>query len=166
MDSVVAGTYELLVRDQSEMHNFAMGNKAGGGLFVDSGVGFVGEKIFTITLVPGRYGYACSPHWQVMNGSLTVVALPSQPTPPRRVLTANVPVRGPLTMSERSVRAGTYRISVRDRSTKRGFRFVGPGVNRRTGTTFVGNVRWDLTLGRGTYRFGSDPLLAGRLVVR
>lgn len=172
VDTVVAGTYELLVRDLSDMHNFAMGNKAGGGLFVDSGVEFVGEKTFTIALVPGRYGYACSPHWQIMNGSLTVVA-PSPPPPPPpppapapRSLTATVPARGPVVVSSRSVAPGRYVIVVRDRSTTRNLRLVGPGVTRRTGKPFVGTVRWNLTLTRGTYRYGSEPLLAGRLVVR
>ena len=173
VDTVEAGTYELLVRDLSDLHNFAMGNKAGGGLFVDSGVEFVGEKSFTIALVPGRYGYACSPHWQIMNGSLTVVSPPAPPPPPSppapptsRSLTATVPVRGPVVLSARSVTAGRYRIVVRDRSSTRNLRLVGPGVSRRTAKPFVGTVRWVVGLGRGTYRFGSEPALTGRLVVR
>lgn len=171
IDTVVAGTYELLVRDHSDMHNFAMGNKAGGGLFVDSGVEFVGEKTFTITLTPGSYGYACSPHWQVMNGSLAVVSASSPPPPPaapapaRGRITATVPLRGPVSLSPRTVAPGAYRIAVRDRSRTRNLRLVGPGLSRRTTKRFVGTVQWDVRLGRGTYRFGSEPTLGGRLVV-
>jgi hypothetical protein len=39
-------------------------------------------------------------------------------------------------------------------------------VNRSTGKAFSGSVTWTLQLGAGTYRFGSDPRLTGRLVVR
>jgi hypothetical protein len=176
VDTLVEGTYEILVRDRSEIHNWAMGNKAGSSLLVDSGVEFVGEKTFTLTLVPGRYGYACSPHWQVMNGSFTVVsaASPPPPAPPpppppiptRPVLRAVAPAAGAAALTPRTVRSGLCRISVTDRSTTRGFRLVGPGVDKRTGKAFVGTVRWDVRLARGTYRFGGDPVLSGRLVVR
>jgi hypothetical protein len=38
-------------------------------------------------------------------------------------------------------------------------------VNRRTTAAFVGTASWTVALARGTYRFGSDPKLSGRLVV-
>ena len=44
---------------------------------IDSGVEFVGDKTFTVDLQPGAYGYACSPHWQTMNGGFTVVGAPT-----------------------------------------------------------------------------------------
>jgi hypothetical protein len=164
VDSLVAATYELLVRDRSPEHNFVLANKNGFGFRVDSGVEFVGEKTFTIDLRAGRYGYACSPHWQTMNGSLLVVPEPV-PTPARRALTVTLGAGGALALSAKSVPAGDYRIGVRDRSKTRNVHLVGPGVNRSTGKAFVGTVSWDVTLRRGTYRFGSDPLLTGRLVV-
>lgn len=54
---------------------------------------------------------------------------------------------------------------VTDRSRTRNFHLIGPAVNRRTGMAFAGTVTWTLRLARGTYRFGSDPRLTGRLVV-
>jgi hypothetical protein len=39
-------------------------------------------------------------------------------------------------------------------------------VNRKTGKKFTGSVTWRLDLEEGTYRFGNDPRLTGRLVVR
>ena len=43
----------------------------------------------------------------------------------------------------------------------RNFHLVGPGVNRKTGKTFTGNVTWRFELAAGTYKFGSDPRLTG-----
>ena len=56
-----------------------------------------------------------------------------------------------------SGRAGMYVVSVRDRSTRDGFRLVGPGVNMVvTGVSFVGGRTVSLTLGPGTYTYRSD----------
>ena len=77
VQSVPEGAYTLLVRDLSAEHNFVLADKpAGLKLQVDSGVEFVGEKTFEIQLDRGAYGYACSPHWQIMNGTLTVFPAP------------------------------------------------------------------------------------------
>ena len=159
--TVPAGRYELLVHDLSEMHNFVLGSKATGERFVDSGVEFVGDKTVTIDLVAGRYVYACSPHFETMNGSLTVLAAPE---PPVKALTARVGART-VTMSATRLSAGRYRLTVLDRSSVRNFHIVGPGVNRRTTRAFAGTATWLLQLKRGTYRFGSDPILSGKLVV-
>ena len=56
-------------------------------------------------------------------------------------------------------------LTVSDRSAKANLHVTGPGVNRRTGRAFMGRVTWTLRLQPGTYRFGSDPRLAGRLRV-
>src|SRR5215210_1122594 len=89
VDVVPAGRYELLVHDLSAEHNFAFGSKTGTALLVDSGVEFVGDKTFTIDLSRGFYAYACSPHWQIMNGRLTAVT----PEPATKALTATVGTR-------------------------------------------------------------------------
>jgi hypothetical protein len=59
-----------------------------------------------------------------------------------------------------------YAVTVVDRSRTRGFRLVGPGVDRRTSNAFVGTTTWNLHLVRGTYRYGTVARLTGRLVVR
>jgi plastocyanin len=155
---VDAGRYQLLVHDRSDIHNFVLGSKSTGERLADTGVEFVGDKTFDIELKPGRYGYACSPHFEVMNGSLTVVT----PTPPS--VRASV---GPSSVSvtPRRLTPGTYRLRILDRSRARNFHLVGPGVNRRTGKASRGTVTWLVRLEAGTYRFGSDPRLTGRLVV-
>jgi hypothetical protein len=58
----------------------------------------------------------------------------------------------------RRLKAGRYRIVVRDRSAKHNFHLLGPGVNKRTTARFRGTVTWTVTLRKGkTYRFVSDP---------
>jgi plastocyanin len=154
VDSVVAGRYEILVHDRSDMHNFVLGNKATGVRPITTEVEFVGDQTFTVDLTPGAYGYACSPHFQTMNGSLTVVS-------PR--LTASVGTS--VFLSATRLPPGAYSLVVRDRSRSRNFHLVGPGVNRRTSKAFTGKATWKLPLVEGTYRFGSDPRLRGRLTV-
>ena len=155
VDSVVAGRYEILVHDLSDMHNFVLGNKATGARPVTTEVEFVGDRTFTVDLVAGLYGYACSPHFQTMNGSLTVV--PSRQT-------ASVGARS-VYLSATHLPPGSYSIAVTDRSPSRNFHLSGPGVERRTSKAFTGKVTWKLPLAAGTYRFGSDPKLRGRLTV-
>jgi plastocyanin len=161
VDAVVAGRYELLVHDLSDMHNFVLGNKATGARPAQTTVEFVGDQTFTVDLVPGLYVYACSPHFDVMNGRLTVMA---PPTPTVPILRAKVDARS-VSLSATTAEPGRYRITVTDRSHSRNFHLRGAGVDRRTGKSFTGTVTWKLKLDSGTYRFGSDPKLSRRLVV-
>jgi plastocyanin len=160
---LVAGHYEVLVHDLSAEHNFVLGSKTANARVFETEVPFVGDQTFTVDLPAGRYAYACSPHFQVMNGSFAVVP-PTQPAPQLSTLSASV-TPSTLRLSARSVAAGRYRISVRDASKTRNFHLLGPGVNRRTGKAFVGRTTWTVALTAGTYRFGSDPKLTGVLRV-
>ena len=57
-----------------------------------------------------------------------------------------------------SLKAGTYRIDVSDRSAIHDFHFSGPGVNKViTGVSFHGRKSVTVTLKRGTYRYVCDP---------
>jgi hypothetical protein len=162
VQSLHAGTFEILVHDNSDIHNFAMGSKTTNQRLFQTEVPFVGDQTFTVDLPVGLYGYACSPHFDVMNGSFTVTATP--PTDLAKTLTGKVDART-ATLSAKRAAAGRYRLTVTDRSKTRNFHLVGPGVNRRTGKAFTGKATWTLNLESGTYRFGSDPKLTGRLVV-
>jgi hypothetical protein len=169
VNSVPEGAYRLLVRDLSAEHNFVLADKATGAkLRIDSGIEFVGDKTFEIQLDRGAYGFACSPHWQTMNGSLTVLPTPVATPKPKPLprLKAGVTAGG-TPYAPRTAKPGRYRIVVSDRSARRNFRLAGPGVRRATGVAFTGTARWNVRLARGTYRFGSDPEpLDGRLRVR
>jgi plastocyanin len=55
------------------------------------------------------------------------------------------------------LKAGTYRITVRDRASFHNFHLRGPGLNRRTGVEFVGTRTWTVTLRAGRYSYICDP---------
>jgi hypothetical protein len=58
----------------------------------------------------------------------------------------------------RSVKAGVYAITVRDRSEEHNFHLSGPGVNKWTSVDDVGTKTWRIRIVRGkTYRFVCDP---------
>jgi plastocyanin len=164
------GTYSLLVHDFSTFHNFHL---VGSGVDVDSGVGFVGDKTFTITVTDGTYSYVCDEHSD-MTGRFTVgnappapapTPTPTPPTSTTKSLSAGVTAGGALTLSKKSVAAGTYRITVRDSSKTKNFHLVGTGVNKKTTKAFVGTVTWTVTFRAGKYRYGSDPKLTKTLLV-
>jgi len=159
---LTAGTYDILVHDLSDQHNFVLGSKTNNTRVFETEVPSVGDQTFTVDLTPGVYVYACSPHFQIMFGSFTVTA--ATPVTSTKAMSAKVDART-ATMSVKQAAAGRYRVTVRDTSKTRNFHLVGPGVNRHTTKAFSGTVTWTLDLGAGTYRFGSDPKLTGRLTV-
>ena len=69
--TVKAGSHRIKVEDKAAIHNFHL---KGPGLNKSTGVAFVGERIWTVTLKPGKYTYWCDPHSSVMRGSFKVVA--------------------------------------------------------------------------------------------
>jgi plastocyanin len=167
---LTAGTYTVLVKDESKIHNFHLASNQDPTVDFRTDLEFVGEQSFTVTLEAGtRYAYACEPHWQTMNGSFFVT--PSPPPPPKpkpkpRTLRASVSPTGAVRLSAAAVAAGRYRVLVADRSKRANFHLVGRGLNKRTGRAFRGSVTWRVTLARGTYRYGSDPAVTKRLRVR
>lgn len=169
---LTAGTYTVLVKDESKIHNFHLASNQDPTVDFRTELEFVGEQDFTVTFKNGnRYAYACEPHWQTMNGEFFVRA-PAPPAPPPpppavRTLRASVSPSGVATLSPKSVRVGRFRVVVRDRSARHGFRLTGRGVSRATGVSFRGSATWRVRLTKGVYRFGTDAKhLAGRLRVR
>jgi plastocyanin len=68
-DGLTAGSYTLVVNDQSAAHNFHL---TGPGVDVSTEVGTEGEESFDIELQAGEYTFVCDPHASQMNGSFTV----------------------------------------------------------------------------------------------
>ncbi len=62
-----------------------------------------------------------------------------------------------ITMSAKSVKAGTYVITIHDKSNIHNFHLTGPGVNKKTSVGGVGTSTWTVTLKKGTYTFVCDP---------
>ena len=65
-----------------------------------------------------------------------------------------------ITMSKRTVKAGTYVITIRDRSAIHNFHLTGPGLNKKTSVPAVGTSKWTVKLKKGTYKFVCDPHVA------
>jgi Domain of unknown function (DUF4440) len=55
-----------------------------------------------------------------------------------------------------SVAPGLFRITVRDRSRADNFHLFGRGLNKKTGVSFRGTVRWLVRLNTGRYVYKSD----------
>jgi plastocyanin len=62
-----------------------------------------------------------------------------------------------ITMNKKTVKAGTYVITIRDRSNIHNFHLTGPGVNKLTSVVKVGTFKWTVKLKKGTYKFVCDP---------
>lgn len=165
---IPAGTYEIEVRDHSDMHNFHL---TGPGVDMSTTVAFAGTVTWTVTFqARQQYRFQCDPHFTSMRGSFTAGGGPAPPPPPPpppasrlQTLTATVGPGATISLRTargqrvRKLRAGRYRIVVRDRSASHNFHLKGPGVNKRTAVAFRGTATWTLRLRRGTYRFVCDP---------
>jgi hypothetical protein len=168
---LLPGTYDVVVRDRSTLHNFHLASNEDSTVDFKTELEFVGEQTFTVTFRDDTtYAYACEPHWRIMNGSFLVTSRPADPPPPTEppptVLKAGVTSKGRPFVAKRTLRAGRYRVLVQDASRRANFHLKGSGVNRRTARKFKGRKTWTVRLESGRYRFGSDPRLTGTLTVR
>jgi hypothetical protein len=71
-----------------------------------------------------------------------------------------ISLRTPSGRAVRSLRTGSYTLVIRDRSARDNFHLIGgdPTVpGRMTGVRFVGTRTWRVVLGKGMYRYVSDP---------
>lgn len=55
------------------------------------------------------------------------------------------------------LKPGKYTITVKDLSSIHNFHLKGPGVNKSTGVSKTGTVKWTVTLKKGTYKYVCDP---------
>lgn len=67
--NLAAGTYKLVVHDDSGIHNFHL---TGNGVSDVTSVPQSETKTFTVKLDPGTYTFQCDPHQSTMNGSFKV----------------------------------------------------------------------------------------------
>ena len=161
------GTYDVTVRDVSELHNFHLRGPA---LDQATAVETAETVTWTVTLTDGTYTYLCDPHVSVMRGTFTVGNAPPPPTPV--ALSASVGPRRTITVRDASGKlktlpAGPVVLSVNDRTKVDNFHLTGAGVNRKTGIAFRGKAAWRLTLqpGRYTYRSDKHKALRGSFTV-
>ena len=56
-----------------------------------------------------------------------------------------------------SLKAGTYKIVVKDQASDHNFHLTGPGVNKKTSISGKATTTWTVTLKKGTYKYVCDP---------
>jgi hypothetical protein len=164
-----AGSYSLVVDDESDEHNFHLHGP--GGVDARTDVEGTGATTFPLTLVDGTYTFICDAHPTRMTGTFIVGAVQPTPTPSpatqKLVLTltaSSVTLTRPGGARVTSLVTGSALVTVRDRSSKRGVRLHGPGVSKSTGIAFVGTQTWNLKLGSGNLTLttqGQKPALTG-----
>jgi plastocyanin len=164
------GTYDIEVQDLADEHNFHL---QGPGVDKATEIASSGTVTWTVTLQDGTYKYQCDPHQGTMNGSFTVgnVPTPSPPppaggavTPKAKLLLTSGPgftitLKTTAGKTVKTMKKGTYRLVVRDRSRIHNAHVVAPGFNRRTWPlSYTGTQTWKVKLARtGTFRFLCDP---------
>ncbi len=157
------GSYEIVVRDLSDFHNFHL---SGPGVNETTGVEETGPVTWTVTFRDGRYSVVCDPHASMLHREFTVGTPPPPPPPPPKPATpkllATVGPKNTISLKSASgatlktVKAGAYSITVRDRSKLHNFHLVGKGVNRKSALTGMGTLTWKVKLSAGPLRFFSD----------
>jgi plastocyanin len=150
------GTFDIAVRDVSELHNFHL---RGPGVDQATIPEETQTVTWTVTFSDGTYTYQCDPHASLMRGSFTVGDVPPPPAPV--ALSAAVGPRRTISLrgehgKVQTLAAGQVVVTVNDRSRVDNFHLTGAGVNRKTGVAFRGSVTWKLTLKPGRYTYRSD----------
>jgi plastocyanin len=62
-----------------------------------------------------------------------------------------------ISMTKKTVNAGTYVITIHDLASIHDFHLTGSGVDKKTSVTGMGTTKWTVTLKKGTYHFVCDP---------
>jgi plastocyanin len=62
-----------------------------------------------------------------------------------------------ITMNKKTVKAGTYVITIHDLASIHDFHLTGPGVDKKTSVAGTGTTKWTVKLKKGTYHFVCDP---------
>jgi plastocyanin len=150
------GTYDIAVRDVSQLHNFHL---RGPGVDQATLAEEAQTVTWTVTFTDGTYTYQCDPHSSLMHGSFTVGNVPPPAAPAQ--LSASVGPRRTISLRDdsgklKTIAAGSVVLTVKDRSRVDNFHLTGTGVNKKTGVAFRGSVTWKLTLQPGRYTYRSD----------
>jgi plastocyanin len=171
------GTYTITVKDQAAIHNFDL---TGPGVSQHTDIEFVGTATWTVTFTDGIYTYICDAHPTQMKGQFAVgtATLPTpKPKPKPKAAKklagsvgpgARIALRTASGARATSLKAGAYRLTVRDRSKVDNFHLRGKGVNVSTAVAFTGSKTWKIRLAKGVYKYFSNahPALKGSVRVR
>jgi plastocyanin len=62
-----------------------------------------------------------------------------------------------ISMNKKTVKAGTYVITISDHASIHDFHLTGSGVDKKTSIAGTGTTKWTVKLRKGTYHFVCDP---------
>ena len=147
---LVAGVYEITVRDLSAFHNFHL---RGPGVDRSTSIETTGTQTWTVVLTDGVYTFVCDPHASTMNGAFSVGSATLPPPPPPRSARARckVPkvVGKRLTVARRTITRARCRVGRirRARSMKARGRVV--RQTPRAGAVRARGARVHLVVSRG-----------------
>ena len=85
------------------------------------------------------------------------VAGPTLAATNANTLTGTVGPGFTISMNKKTVKAGTYVITIHDLATIHDFHLTGSGVNKVTSVPKTGTTKWTVKLKKGTYHFVCDP---------
>jgi plastocyanin len=86
-----------------------------------------------------------------------VLAGPTFAATNAKTLTGTVGPGFTISMNKKTVKAGTYVITIRDLASIHDFHLTGAGVDKSTSVTGTGTTKWTVKLKKGTYHFVCDP---------
>jgi hypothetical protein len=118
-----------------------------------------GTWTWNVTFTDGTFKFQCDAHPSIMKGSFTVGNAPPPPVTPK--LSGKVGPGSTISLKKgsaivKALKAGTYKVTVRDVSTKDNFHLAGPGVSRKTAVRGKKTVTWKLRFRAGKYTYRSD----------
>ena len=89
--------------------------------------------------------------------AILALAAPTFAATRTNTLTGTVGPGFTITMNKKTVKAGTYAITIHDRASIHDFHLTGLGVNKKTSVAGTGTTKWTVKLKKGTYHFVCDP---------
>jgi len=160
------GSYTITARDYSTIHNFAL---SGPGVSQHTDLDAAETVTWEVTFSDGTYNYVCQAHPGSMKGSFTVGTVTTPPPTPKvkklsaRVTGKSIALRSASGAAVKTLKAGKYRIAVKDSTATDNFHLIGRGVNKKTAVKFKGSVTWSVTLRKGklSYRSDAHPKMRG-----
>ena len=119
-----------------------------------------GTWTWNVTFTDGVYTFHCDAHPTIMKGTFRVGAAPPPPPPPLK-LSGKVGPGNTISLKRgsaivKALKAGRYKVTVRDASTKDNFHLLGPGVSKKTAVKGKRTVSWTLRFRAGKYTYRSD----------
>ena len=152
------GDYTISVNNLNTTaeHNFHLSGPG-----VDQATPFQqGTWTWNVTFTDGVYTFHCDAHPVQMKGTFRVGNAPPPPPPPVK-LSGKVGPGNAISLKRgsamvKALKAGRYKVTVRDASTKDNFHLVGPGVSKKTAVKGKRTISWTLRFRAGKYTYRSD----------